>query len=183
MTIRSSARLSILLCVTFAIAGAARAQSVRGALDVAFAATSTLHDFEGSAGRVSVSLTQDAAGTWSADVAIPVAQMKTGNDRRDASMRTMLDAAKHPLIRGRIRGVDPERVRSSGKLPFVLQIKDQEHATEARVTHWQQGEREASFDADFDVSLAAFGLEAPQILFISVGDTVHVSVHLKLERT
>jgi polyisoprenoid-binding protein YceI len=183
MRIRHAARIAILFCVILAGAGSARAQAARGSLDVTFAVTSTLHDFEGTAGTLSVSLSQDATGAWSADVTVPVAQLKTGNDRRDESMRTMFDAAQHPLIRGRVRGVDPERVRSSGKLPLVLQIKDVEHPLEASVTHWEQSERTASFDVAFDVSLAAFQLEAPRILFVRVGDTVHVNVHLKLERT
>jgi len=183
MPTRRSTRFTLLLCLLLAAAGSARAQGARGVLDVSFAATSTLHDFEGTAGPLSVSLSQDATGNWSADVTIPVAQMKTGNHRRDESMRSMFDAEQHPQIRGRFRGVDAERVRSSGKLPFVLQIKHVERPVEARVTHWQQGERKAEFDAEFDVSLEAFQLEAPRVLFVSVGDAVHVSVHLKLERT
>ena len=183
MQIRRAFRFAILVGVTLACAAAAHAQGVRGTLDVAFAATSTLHDFEGTAGKLDVSLAQDASGGWSAEVAIPVAQLNTGNDRRDANMRSMLDAEHHPQIQGRFRGVDPERVRSSGKLPFVLRIRNVEHPLEASVTHWQQAERTASFDAAFDVSLAAFQLEAPQVLFIRVGDTVHVNVHLKLERS
>jgi len=178
-----STRFTLLLCVVLASAGTARAQGARGALDVSFAATSTLHDFEGTAGPLSVSLSQDATRGWSADVAIPVAQMKTGNSRRDESMRSMFDAEHHPQIHGHFRGVDPERVRSSGKLPFVLQIRDVERPVEARVTHWQQSEVQAEFDAEFDVSLETFQLEAPRVLFVKVGDTVHVHVHLKLERT
>jgi polyisoprenoid-binding protein YceI len=174
---------SVVLAFCLLGAATASAQSTRGVLDVRFAVTSTLHDFEGTVGALKVSLAQDASGTWSADVTLPVAQLKTGIDKRDESMREMFDAAAHPQIRGRFRGVDPERVRSSGKLPFVLAIKNVERPVEARVTHWQQSESTASFDADFTVSLAAFQLEAPQILFISVGDAVHVSVHLKLERT
>ena len=183
MPTRSSTGFALLLCALLAAAGSARAQGARGALDVSFAATSTLHDFEGTAGPVRVSISQDATRGWSADVTIPVAQMKTGNGWRDENMRSMFDAAHHPKIRGRFRGVDPERVRSSGKLPFMLQIRDVERPVEARVTHWQQGERQAEFDAEFDLSLEAFRLEAPRTFFVSVGDTVHVSVRLKLERT
>ena len=156
---------SVVLAFCLLGAAMASAQNARGVLDVRFAVTSTLHDFEGTASALEVSLAQDAAGTWSADVTIPVAQLKTLSVRPEQTFG------------------DPERVRSSGKLPFVLAIKNVERPVEARVTHWQQSENTASFDADFTVSLAAFQLEAPQILFISVGDAVHVSVHLKLERT
>jgi polyisoprenoid-binding protein YceI len=161
----------------------ARAQDARGKLDATFAATSTLHDFEGTAPPAAVSLSQDASGGWSADVTIPVAGIKTGNGWRDDSMRTMFDAEHYPEIRGRVRGVNPEQVRSSSKLAFVLRIRDVERPLEARVTHWQQSERNASFDAEFDVSLAAFKLTAPSTFFASVGDRVHVRVHLNLERS
>jgi len=150
---------------------------------VTFAATSTLHDFEGSAAPLAVTLVQEAGGGWSAEVAVPVAALSTGNGWRDESMREMFEADRHPRIVGRVRGVDPERVRSSGELAFVLRIRDVELPLKARVQAWQQSERRASFDARFDVSLAAFGLAAPRIPFNRVGDVVHVRVHLDLERT
>jgi polyisoprenoid-binding protein YceI len=175
--------LSLVLAASLAPAATARAQDVRGVLRVAFAATSTLHDFEGSAKPASVSVSQDPAGGWSADVTLSVADLSTGNDWRDEGMRSMFEADRHPRILGRVRGVDPEQVRRSGELAFVLRIRDVERPLTARVTHWQQGERQASFDAAFDISLAAFGIEAPSIPFNRVGDVVHVSLHLDLERT
>jgi hypothetical protein len=97
-------------------------------------------------------------------------------------MREMLGAAQHPLIRGRFRDLDPEKVRSSGVLPFVLQIRTVERPVRATVKNWRQSEREASFDAAFDVSLQSFQLEAPERFFLSVDDTVRVTVHATLER-
>ena len=174
---------ALALACTLAAAAAARAQEVRGKLTASFAATSTLHDFEGTARPVAVSLKPEAAGGWSAEVTIPVAELSTGNGWRDDSMREMFEADRHPRIVGRVSGVDPERVRSSGRLPFLLRIHDVEHPLEARVRSFQQSERRASFDAEFDVSLAAFGLTAPSMPFNRVGDVVHVKVHLELERT
>jgi polyisoprenoid-binding protein YceI len=160
----------------------ALAQGVRGSAQVVFSVTSTLHDFEGTAGSVAVTPSQAADGTWSADVSVAVAAMKTGNGRRDGDMRKMLDAAHHPQIRARFREVEPEKVRSSGVLPFLLQIRTVERPVKATVQNWRQNEREASFDAAFDVSLKSFQLEAPSRFFLTVGDTVRVSVHVKLER-
>ena len=179
---RRRAFLVLWICALLAAAAPARADGVRGSLKLSFTATSTLHDFEGTAGTIAVSLSQDANGTWSAEVSVPVAEMKTGIGRRDASMRAMFDAAHHPLIRGRFRDLDGEKIRASGVLPFVLQIRTVERPVKAAVTHWQQTEREASFDAAFDVSLESFELEAPSTLFMSVGDSVRVTVHVTLER-
>ncbi len=45
---------------------------------------------------------------------------------------------------------------------------------------WRQSEREASFDAAFELSLESFQLKAPQTLFLRVADTVRVTVHVTL---
>ena len=68
-------------------------------------------------------------------------------------------------------------------MPLLLRIRDVERPVQAKLSNWQQDERHASFDAAFDVSLAAFGLEAPQLLFVRVGDTIHVTVRVTLERS
>lgn len=172
--------VSALLAAT--AAAPARADGARGTLRVSFAGTSTLHDFEGTAGSVAVSLSQAADGTWSADVGVPVAEMKTGNGWRDENMRKMFDAEHHPLIRGRFRGVDPQQVQRSGVLPFALTIRTVERPVQAAVSRWEQNEQEASFDATFELSLASFQLEAPKSMFLSVGDSVRVTVHVTLER-
>jgi hypothetical protein len=58
-----------------------------------------------------------------------------------------------------------------------------ERPVQAKLSNWkQEDDRHARFDAAFDVSLKEFGLEAPSILFVSVEDTVHVTVHVALER-
>jgi hypothetical protein len=53
---------------------------------------------------------------------------------------------------------------------------------QAAIQNWRQSEREASFDASFELSLESFELEAPRTLFMSVGDEVRVTVHVTLER-
>jgi polyisoprenoid-binding protein YceI len=131
---------------------------------------------------VAFSLSQGAGGAWSADVNVAVADLKTGNRWRDGDMREMFDSAKHPRIRASFRDLDPEKVRSSGLLPFLLQIRTVERPVQAAVRNWRQTEREASFDAAFDVSLESFQLEAPETFFLSVGDTVRVTVRVTLER-
>jgi len=168
---------ALLLATAPALAGEAR-----GSLQLSFTGTSTLHDFQGTAGPVAISLSQDANGTWSADVSVPVAELDTGNGWRDESMREMFDATRHPRILGRFRHLDAEMVRASGVLPFVLQIRALERPVQATVTNWRQSEREASFDAAFDLSLESFRLEAPRTLFLRVGDSVRVTVRVTLER-
>lgn len=170
------------ICALLSAAASAVAEGVQGTAQISFTGTSTLHDFKGTAGSVAISLSQGANGAWSAEVSVPVAGMKTGNRWRDGDMREMFDATRHPQIRGRFRDVDAETIRASGVLPFVLQIRTVERPVKASIQNWRQSEREASFDAAFDVSLESFQLEAPETFFLSVGDTVRVTVHVTLER-
>ncbi len=166
-----------------ATASGARAEAGKGTVEISFSATSTLHDFEGNVAPLAFAIESGPSGTWGSDVVVPVAAIDTGIARRDASLRSMLDAAQHPNIRARFRDVEPERARAGETLPFRLRIRDVERPVEAAVSHWQQDERSARFDAEFDVSLQDYSLEAPGVLFVRVGDRVHVVVHVTLERS
>jgi polyisoprenoid-binding protein YceI len=164
-------------------AGSVRADRAQATLAITFLGSSTLHGFEGHAAPVTAVAETQPDGTWSADVDVPVATLDTGIAARDEKLRAMFDAVKHPQIQARLRGVGVEQVRSNGALPIVLQIREIEKPVQAKLSNWQQDdERHARFDADFEVSLAAFGLEPPKVLFMAVEDRVHVTVHVTLER-
>ena len=161
------------------------ADEISTRLDIDFAGSSTLHDFEGSAAQITLIMTPDAGdtGTWSADVEVPVATLDTGGDGRDENMREMFDATHFPTIRAALRNVDPDTVRETRKLPFMLVIRDVEHETIAAVSNWRGDDEEISFDISFEISLKKFGLEAPGLFFIRVGDRVTVTVHATVSRT
>jgi len=176
-----AAALSIACAVV--LAQGARADRAEARIEISFLGSSTVHDFEGSGAPVRVAIETQPDGTWAGEVSVPVATLDTGIEKRDANLRTMLDAPHHPEIRGLFRAVDAEQARRSALLPFTLRIRDVERPVQAKLSNWkQEDERHARFDADFDVSLQAFGLEAPHVLFVSVEDTVHVTVHVALER-
>jgi len=166
-----------------ALTPAARADVGSGTIEISFAATSTLHAFTGSVPPVAFAIESGPSGTWGGDVEVPVASIDTGIDRRDQNLRAWLDAKQYPRISGRFDEVDPERARASGVLPFLLRIRDVERPAVAAVSHWQQEDRTTRFDAEFDVLLHDYSLEAPSLLFVRVGDRVHVTVHVTLERS
>ena len=176
---------SLALCVAFGMAPAidARADRGVGSIAITFSGSSTLHDFEGTAAPLRVAMESQADGTWTAEVVVPVASLDTGIQARDENLRAMLDAPHHPEIRGRFRDVDAVAVQRRLVLPFLLRIRDVERPVQATLSDWQQDGDRARFEATFDVSLAAFGLEAPRVLFMRVADTVHVTVHVTLERS
>ena len=181
-SVRLAHAVAVVACLA-AIAPGARAENGKGTLEISFSVTSSLHDFEGNVPSVTFAIESGPGGAWDGDVEVPVAAMDTGIDRRDQNLRVMLDAAQYPRIRGRFRAVDPEQVHASGVLPFLLQIREVERPVEATISNWQQDDRTARFDAEFDVSLRDCALEAPHVLFMSVGDRVHVTVHVTLERS
>jgi len=171
-----------LLCLPVAV----HAVQVTGRAELQFTGTSTLHDFSGAATSLPLTLEADTdtptgAQAWRADVDVPVASMDTGNRRRDDSMREMLHSSQCPLLRGAFRNIDPQAVRRSGQLPFVLTICDVAHPVSATIRDWQQEEGRLTFTAEFVVSLQSFNLVAPRVLFIQVGDTVHVTTRVTLE--
>lgn len=177
--------MPVLVLVLLAASPMARAAGrVQGTLNITFSGTSTLHGFSGSVAATTVSVEQGADGLWSADVTVPVASMNTKDAKRDENLRSMLDETHYPIIRGRFEAIDPVEVQRSGAVAFLLTIRTVEQPMQASVRHWQQTEDRVSFEAEFDVSLQAFHLTAPTaLLFIRVGDAVHVTVRVTLQRT
>ena len=181
-SVRRAPAVAVVACL-IGLASGARADAGKGTIEISFSATTTLHDFEGNVPAVAFAIESGPGGAWGGDVEVPVAAMDTGIDRRDQNLRAMLDASKYPRIRGRFRDLDPERARAAGVLPFLLRLRDVERPALATVSHWQQDDRGARFDAEFDVLLHDYSLEAPSVLFVRVDDRVHVTVHVTLERS
>ena len=184
--LRTGAALLLLLAFP------AGAQEIQGTCAFRFQATSTLHDFAGSAACLPfrAELGTDAAGRRvlpSATVEIPVDGMETGNGKRDAQMRDMFRSDRFPNIRGAVRDVDVDGIREAigreGKasLPIRLKIRDVERRVAATVTNLRVEGDEAGFDLEFPISLSEFGLEPPTVFFfIRVGDRVVVRGNVRL---
>lgn len=153
---------------------------LEAACSVRFTGRSTLHDFEGTAPVVHAAVRPAAtAGRWDAVVEIPVGGLDTGNAARDARMRGLLDDERWPAIRGHVRDLDADLVASSRRLPFALTIRDVTREVTATLSHWERSAERVAFDADFAVSLDAFGLEPPSVLgLVRVDDRVRVHAHV-----
>lgn len=187
------AALAVLLALVRVTVAAAietdlAAAALWGTCRIEFHGTSTLHDFDGSVPPRRFDLHPlPRGGGWSADVVVPVAEMDTGNGRRDANLREMLDSARYPEIRATFAAIDPTNARPArgdgpGTLPFVLTIRDVSRPLVGQVAHWVESAEEVSFDVRFDVSLAEFGLAAPSVLgLVRVGDRVELLVHAQVQ--
>ncbi|MBP2687530.1 MAG: hypothetical protein H6Q81_2435 [Deltaproteobacteria bacterium] len=199
MKIRKGLLLAILV-VGFSpsSAGAAPAEpapaTIRGACDVAFLITSTLHDVPGSARCLPFAavLARDAAGRQvipSVEVDVPVAGMDTRNTTRDGKMREMFLSERFPRIHAAAQDVDVERLRvETGKgregnasIDLLLRIRDIERKVRASASNLKESGEQVTFDLEFPVSLGEFDLKAPTVLgIIRVGDKVSVKATFTL---
>jgi len=179
-------------------AGEAKAEpgpaTIRGACDVAFLITSTLHDVPGSARCLPFEtvLARDPAGRQvisTVEVDVPVAGMDTRNTTRDGKMREMFLSERFPRIHAAARDVDVERLRvelgkgREGKAPLdlLLRIRDVERKIRATASNLKETGDRIAFDLEFHVSLGEFDLKAPSVLgIIRVGDKVSVKTAFTL---
>ena len=202
-------RAGMLLAAMFALfpstipeaapANAPASATIRGACDVAFLATSTLHDVSGSARCLPFAavLTRDAAGRQvipTVEVDVPVAAMDTGNRTRDGKMREMFRSDRFPRIHAAAHDVDVERLRvemgrgreGHASIDLLLRIRDVERTVRATASNLKESGERVGFDLEFPVSLREFDLKAPSVLgIIRVGDkvSVHAAFSLAVSRS
>lgn len=195
--VRFLAALVAVLSSSYAGAGPADAPAsgtIRGACDVGFLVTSTLHDVPGSARCLPFAavLARDAAGRQvipSVEVEVPVAGMDTRNKSRDGQMREMFRSERFPRIHAAAHDVDVERLRvETGKgregiasIDLLLRIRDVERKVRATASNLRESGDRVTFDLEFPVSLGEFDLKAPSVLgIIRVGDKVSVKATFTL---
>jgi polyisoprenoid-binding protein YceI len=183
-------------CVFLLALCPAASAAVRGWYTVSFQATTTLQSFSGTLPPVAFEaqpVPDPVSGkqTWNADLGVPVVEMTTENDHRDRTMNEMLDSATFPRITALLRNVDPDALHgavggggaASQTLPFELTIRNVTQPIVGKVSNWEEGGGQATFEVDFDVSLAQFGLEPPTaFLYIHIDDRVAVHVAVSVRR-
>lgn len=163
-----------------------------GTASIAFSGTSTLHNWEGKvkAEPFSASVVTGDDGqprTLTAVVKVKATDMDTDNDKRDATMQKSMKVTDYPLIEGKFQGVSFTSIMPDGKapskLPFGLMLLGKKQDVVATVSNWKLSGDTANFDASFSLSLKQCGITVPSaMLVVRVGDTVKVSVSVKLVR-
>jgi hypothetical protein len=194
------ARFRALLLAVFVSLGAVEStaadpapQDVQGRCEIRFFGSSTLHDFSGEVSARPFRLTPhfDAADGrmwWTGSIAVAVADMDTGIERRDRKMRAMFDADRFPHIGADLADVGSAalaRARSGveSDFDFSLTIRETRRPVTAKISNWTEAAGRASFEAEFELSLESFGLEVPPVLgLIRVGDAVRVRAQVSLDR-
>jgi hypothetical protein len=176
-----------------AVAGADR---YVGRCDVVFKGDSTLDAFAGDITNVPLTVvcgTNLAGETLlSTRIEIGTRQLTTHNTRRDANMYKMFHAESFPAIFVVVSNAPLDAARlaasgvrgSPGTLPAQMTICGITREIRATTCDPESVEAGWEFELDTDLSLKAFKLEPPTMLFgaITVRDIVKVKAHVKLHK-
>ncbi len=190
---------SLILAVfgLFLISGNASAQKWSGHCEITFSGNSTLHDFTGKVSAepftvTTANLDDPDRATASSSVVVKVSKMNTDNDKRDAKMMEVMDAANHPTITvdvDNLKASETEPVMEGGSprptvIPFSLKLKGREHQMTAKVVGWRFSGDEIRCEVAFPVSLKEAGIKPPNVLgVVKVADEIEVNAKLTLKRT
>jgi polyisoprenoid-binding protein YceI len=165
----------------------------RGASDIRFDGTSTLHDWSGNVSTqpFTAIVTMDDAGNptaLKAQVTVKAASMDTHKPQRDKTMHDSMKVSDFPLITGTMDTAFDKVMKpgdkSPSRLPFKLKILGKEQQVDGAISGWKLKGDTATFDLDFDLSLKKCGINVPAALFvIRVGDTIKVHATVKLVRS
>ena len=145
-----------------------------------------LHTVEGTAKGAQGSARVLADGTVQVVARAEVARFDSGNGNRDSHMQEVTEAAKFPQVE--FKGVGkgftfPAQTPAKVSLPVAgrLTFHGQQQAVALTVEVTAESEGKLTVDASFPISLEAFKVERPSLMFVAVEDKVEIVLHLVLE--
>ncbi len=184
-----AATLALLLAAQDAAVLAAQTPAtfdVRPGSTLSYRVVHPLHPVNGVTHEVEGRARVLADGGVQVMVRAPVSSFDSGNGNRDAHMREATETARFPYVELKAvgSGVIPAAggpaapLRLSGELTFhgVTQPVDV-----PATVHWQ-GPDHVTVEATFPISLGAYHVERPALLFSKIEDRVDVTARLVLER-
>jgi len=123
-------------------------------------------------------------GGVQAMVRAPVASFDSGNGNRDTDMRTVTDAARYPFVTLKAVGSLPAIASYPAAMDLVLQGELTFHGRtkplEVPVKVRFETPEKAVVEGAFPVSLEAFEVERPSLLFVKVEDRLDLTAKLTL---
>jgi polyisoprenoid-binding protein YceI len=138
---------------------------------VSFKAHTSFHDFIGRSTQVTSHFLLENGEMRDAEVTVPVASIRTGNDRRDHDMvsEAYLDQAHHPDIVFVAREFDGEPVQpgrdGSGQLQGTLTVRGESKPVSIPVQyHWQGSTVVVSGELPIDIR--DYGMKPPTLMLV-----------------
>jgi polyisoprenoid-binding protein YceI len=180
------------LAAALALVAAAAAEREMLSVDAAasvvrFHVDHKLHVVDGASRAIEGKAVIEPDGRVLAMVRIPVASFDTGDGNRDSNMRETLEASRHPYVvfKGVTRlGAPP----SAGKptkavLDGELDFHGVKRRLEVPVTVERGRDGSADVRGELAISLDAYRVERPSLLFVKLEDACTIRFELKLRRS
>lgn len=174
--------------VALALLGASepRALSVDPAASaIRFRVHHKMHDVDGRSREIEGKALIDADGSVRTMVRVPVATFDSGDANRDSNMRETLDVGQHPFVvfKGVTRVAQPA---AQGKpIPTTLAGELDFHGVrrpvEVPVSVEFGPDGSVTVKGTLTISLEAFKVERPSLLFVKMDDACRVDIDLKLK--
>lgn len=191
-----SRAMALGLTLVWALTPAPAADKYTGVCDVIFEGDSTLHAFTGDITNVALVVFCDTnsagAAVLNSQIEIAPKQLSTHHEKRDKNMLTMFKPDRFPKLIAVVTNAPlaaakltpSEPVGIPGTLPLRLTFCGITHNVPAHTTNPKALPDGWEFDLQTDVSLKAFKLEPPSVLFgaISVADKVVIKAHVKVQK-
>jgi len=126
-------------------------------------------------------------GEAQVQIRVPVKSFDSGNDNRDAHMKETVEAAKFPfvMLKGLAKGFAlPAKLPAtvSTQLEGSLTFHGITHPIAVPVTVAIPDAAHLHVTTAFDVSLDAYKVERPSLMFIKIDDACHIEADLTLAR-
>jgi polyisoprenoid-binding protein YceI len=163
---------------------APRLLAVTAPSSVSYRLDHTLHEVVGISKRVEGTVTLQPGGTVEAELRVRVDSFDSGNSSRDAKVLEVTDATRHPVVVVTVSGpfTPPTTFPStvdvtlSGALSFHGRSRPLQVPTRVTFT----APDTATVAASFAISLEAFQVEPPSLLFLSIKDRAVIEASLTL---
>jgi polyisoprenoid-binding protein YceI len=145
-----------------------------------------LHQVDGRSTSIEGRAVVEPDGKLLAMVRVPVASFDSGDTNRDAHMRETLEAGAHPFVV--FKGVASVVVPAAGGGPLPLRLKGEldfhgvRRPVEVPASVAFRSDGTAAVRGKMTVSLEAFRIERPSLLFVKIDDDCAVDFDLTLRR-
>jgi len=183
-------RFLLFFVLIFALPVSSFAADYKGNCTISFQGTSTLHDIHGKARCQPFTVNNIDGVIDMSGVSVAIADMDTGNSKRDKQMREMFEDKTFPMITGNAGMIALKDIRagrknapgSAHKISFKLKIRNIVKPVTATVTNFVETDSRITADIAFTLSLAEYQLKPPIVLgMIKVDDKVAVTAAFVLK--
>lgn len=145
------------------------------------------HDVVGTSKQAKATAKLQSNGTLELRASVPVASFESGNDNRDVHMLEAVEGAKYKTVelRAQLTGFRlPKKfpAKAKMKVPATVKFHGVERQEELSLAIQFLDAKRVSVNGTFTVSLDAYQVERPSLMFVKIDDPMTVTADLQFKR-